>query len=248
MEHEGVKRVCGISGDNATGSEMVGGESRKKNELADQMGNSTKKAPLYRKGECHGPRQWPPVRKTYKRRGAGMTWREDIPANLFADNSPSRDEVVAALSDVDGFVARISAEYNRELTRYTLKDNSVFFNILWKKSQVYEQQVWDKWLAKNMEEHVGDDADEERRVDIARAWLRNNLPSELRVNHRNHTRADKIRKDLSLYQQIHTHIPTKVEETTEDPDDLLFHDVNETESGIPIVVGEVVQVVQATPV
>jgi len=34
----------------------------------------------------------------------------------------------------------------------------------------------------------------------------------------------------------------------QDEDDLLFHNVNETESGIPIVVGEVVQVVQATPV
>ena len=34
----------------------------------------------------------------------------------------------------------------------------------------------------------------------------------------------------------------------QEEDDLLFHDVNETESGTPIVVGEVVQVVQAIPV
>ena len=213
--------------------------------MATRWGKSTKKAPLYRKDDPD-PRKRPPVRKTYKR-GAAKTWR-DIPATLFADNYPSRDEEVAALSDVDGFFARISAEYNRELSRYTPKDNWEFFHSLWEQSRIYEQEVWEKWLVKNMEEHVGDDADEERRVDIARAWLSNNLPSELRVNHRNHTRADKIQKDLRLYQHIHTHIPTKVEETTEDPDDLLFHDVNETESGIPIVVGEVVQVVQATPV
>ena len=37
MEHEGVKRVCGISGDNATGSEMVGGESRKKTRTKGPM-------------------------------------------------------------------------------------------------------------------------------------------------------------------------------------------------------------------
>ena len=156
-------------------------------------------------------------------------WR-DIRANLFADNSPSRDEEVAALSDVDGFVARISAEYNRELSRYTPEDNREFFHSLWKQSKIYEQEVWEKWLVKNMEEHVGDDADEERRVDIAKTWLRSNFPSQLRVNHRNHMRADKIRKDLGLYQKIHMfhrHIPTKVEETTEDPDDLLFHDVTD---------------------
>jgi hypothetical protein len=208
---------------------------------------ATKKAPLYRKNDPD-PRKRTPVRKIYKMKVEEVTWR-DIPASLFTDKSPpTRDEVFAARSDVDGFVARISAEYNRDLTRYTMKDNGAFFQSLWKQSQIYEQEVWQKWLVKNMEEHVGDDADEERRVDIARVWLRNNLPSELRVNHRNHLRADKVLKDGSLYRQIQKHIPTKVEETTEDPDDLLFHDVNETESGIPIVVGEVVQVVQATPV
>lgn len=205
---------------------------------------ATKKAPLYRKDDPD-PRKRPPVRMTRKKRGC-MSWR-DIPASLFTDKSPpTKDEVVAARSDVDGFVARISAEYNRDLTRYTMKDNRAFFHSLWKQSGIYEQEVWQKWLVENMEEHVGDDADEERRMDIARVWLGNNLPSVLRVNHRNHTRADKVLKDSRLYESIHTHIPTKVEETTEDPDDLLFHDVNEKESEIPIVVGEVVQVVMAT--